>query len=128
MDEAAYPGMTADEVKAARAKRVAPFNGLNAHAYLQDVQLPTYLPRQGAVIETPAHAAPAGPEVLDAVTAMLRIVGAIGRNLSAEENAFFVKRYGDGVPEDQVAALIAQYQAPVVADEPIRAAGGLRAV
>lgn len=128
MDEAAYPGMTADEVKAARAKRVAPFNGLNAHAYLQDVQLPTYLPRQGAVIETPAHAAPAGPEVLDAVTAMLRIVGAIGRNLSAEENAFFVKRYGDGVPEDQVAALIAQYQAPAVADEPIRAAGGLRVV
>lgn len=71
-------------MKAARAKRVAPFNGLNAHAYLQDVQLPTYLPRQGAVIETPAHAAPpAVPEV----TAMLRIVGAIGRNLSAEENA-----------------------------------------
>ena len=62
------------------------------------------------------------------MTAMLRIVGAIGRNLSAEENAFFVKRYGDGVPEDQVAALIAQYRAPVVADEPIRAAGGLRAV
>lgn len=31
-----------------------------------------------------------------------------------------MKRYGDGVPEDQVAALIAQYRAPVVADEPIR--------
>lgn len=128
MDEAAYPGMTADEVKAARAKRVAPFNGLNAHAYLQDVQLPVYLPRQGSAIETPAHAAPAGPELIDAVTAMLRIVGAIGRHLSAEENAFFMKRYGDGVPEDQVAALIAQYQAPAVADEPIRAAGGLRVV
>ena len=59
---------------------------------------------------------------------VLRIVGAIGRNLTAEENAFFVKRYGDGVPEDQVAALIAQYQAPAMADQPMRAAGGLRAV
>lgn len=128
MDEAAYPGLSADEVKAARAKRVAPFNGLDAHSYLRDVQLPTYLPRQGAAIETPAYATPAGPELIDAVTAMLRIVGAIGRNLSAEENAFFMKRYSDGVPEDQVAALIAQYQAPADADEPIRAAGGLRVV
>ncbi|MDR6767504.1 transposase InsO family protein [Acidovorax delafieldii] len=129
MDEAAYPGMTADEVKAARAKRATPFEGkLDSHGYLQDVAMPAYLPRQGSAIDTPAHAAPAGPELIDAVTAMLRIVSAIGRNLSAEENAFFMKRYSDGVPEDQVAALIAQYQAPAVADEPIRAAGGLRVV
>lgn len=129
MDEAAYPGMTADEVKAARAKRATPFDGkLNSHGYLQDVAMPVYMPRLGSAIETPAHAAPAGPELIDAVTAMLRIVSAIGRNLSAEENAFFMKRYGGGVPEDQVAALIAQYQAPSVAEEPIRAAGGLRVV
>ncbi len=129
MDEAAYPGMTADEVKAARAKRATPFGGqINAHGYLQDIQMPAYLPRQGTEIETPAHAAPAGPEMLDPVTAMLRIVGAIGRHLSADENAFFMKRYAEGVPEDQVAALIAQYQAPAMADQPMRAAGGLRAV
>lgn len=128
MDEAAYPGMTADEVKAARAKRVAPFNGLNAHAYLQDVQLPTYLPRQGSAIDTPAHAAPAGPEMLAPELAMLRIAPAIGRNLTPEEHAFFMKRYEGGVPEDQVAALIAQYRAPAEADQPMRAAGGLRAV
>lgn len=128
MDEAAYPGMTADEVKAARAKRATPFEGkMNSHGYLQDVVMPSYLPRQGSTIETPAHAAPAGPELLDPVTAMLRIVGAIGRHLTVEENAFFMKRYQDGVPEDQVEALIAQYQAS--ADEqPMRAAGGLRAV
>lgn len=128
MDEAAYPGMAADEVKAARSKRVTPFNGLNAHGYLRDIELPAYLPRQGTAIETPAHAAPAGPELIDAVTAMLRIVAAIGRNLSPQENAFFMKRYEGGVPEDQVAALIAQYQAPAVVDEPLQAAGGLRAV
>lgn len=128
MDEAAYPGMTAEQVKAARDKLVTPFGGqMKAHTFLKDVELPAYLPRQATAIETPAHAAPAGPELLDPVTAMLRIVGAIGRNLTAEENAFFMKRYADGVPEDQVEALIAQYQAPAE-DQPMRAAGGLRAV
>ena len=39
-----------------------------------------------------------------------------------------MKRYEGGVPEDQVAALIAQYRAPAEADQPMRAAGGLRAV
>jgi hypothetical protein len=127
MDGVAYPGMNADEVKTARAKRATPFEGkLDAHSYLQDIKLPAYLPRQGTAIETPTHAAPAGPEMLDPVTAMLRIAGAIGRNLSPEENAFFMRRYDAGVPEDQVDALIAQYQAPV--DQPLRAAGGLRAV
>ncbi|GKT19750.1 DDE-type integrase/transposase/recombinase [Acidovorax sp. SUPP2522] len=129
MDEAAYPGLSVDEVKAARAKRATPFGGqLNAHGYLKDVALPAYLPRQGAEIATPAHAAPAGPELLDPVTAMLRIVKAIGRHLAPEENAFFMKRYEAGVPEDQVDALIAQYAGLDEAPQPMRAAGGLRAV
>lgn len=128
MDAAAYPGLSVDEVKAAKAKRATPFAGaLNAHGYLHDIELPAYLPRQGEVIEMPAHAAPAGPELLDPTTAMLRIAAEIGRNLTAQENAFFRQRYADGVPEDQVSALIAQYLAPAQ-DEPMRAAGGLRAV
>ena len=58
---------------------------------------------------------------------MLRIADAISRNLSPEESAFFMRRYADGVPEDQIDALIASYQAPEV-EQPQRAAGGLRAV
>ncbi len=129
MDEAAYPGLSVDEVKAARSKRATPFEGkLNAHSYLHDVELPAYLPRQGSAIDTPAHAAPVGPEMLAPEMAMLRIAPAIGRNLTPEEYTFFMRRYADGVPEDQVAALIAQYQAPAEVDQPMRAAGGLRAV
>ena len=129
MDEAAYPGMTGDEIKAARDKRATPFGGkMDTHGYLQHIEHPAYLQRQGSEIDTPAHAAPVGPEMLAPEMAMLRIAPAIGRNLTPEEYAFFMRRYADGVPEDQVAALIAQYQAPAEVDQPMRAAGGLRAV
>lgn len=124
MDEAAYPGLTVDEVKAARAKRKTPFeNKLVAHTHLQDVELPAYLPRQGTEI---LPSAPAPVAVISAVDAMLRVRGAIGRNLSSEEHTFMTARYSAGVREDQIDALIAQFLAPEQA--PIRAAGGLRAV
>jgi len=127
MDALAYPGMTADEVAAARQKRTTPFEGkIVSHGYLKAVEQPTYLQRPGSTIETPAHLTPK-VELLDATAAMLRIVNAIGRYLTAEEHAFLSARYADGVPEDQVATLVAQFSAPVER-EPIRAVGGLRAV
>lgn len=85
------------------------------------------MPRASTEIETPAHAGSAPVPMLDAVAAMLRIAPAIGRNLSADEYAFFTRRYADGVPEDQIDALIEQYQQPAE-EAPMRAAGGLRAV
>ncbi|MBB1601558.1 DDE-type integrase/transposase/recombinase [Variovorax sp. UMC13] len=127
MDAKAYPGMDADEVKAARDKKTAPFEGkLVAHSYLKDIEQPTYLPRAGSEIEAPAHVR-IEPTKLDAVDAMLRVAKGIGRYLTADENAFMTARYAEGVPEDQIEALIAQFTAPVQA-EPMRAAGGLRAV
>lgn len=128
MDAKAYPGMDADEVKAAREKKAAPFEGkLVAHSYLQDVELPTYLPRNGTEIETPAHAQTAlSPTMLDATEAMLRLREGIGRNLTGDEYSFMTARYADGVPEDQIDALVQQFTAPV--EQPMRAAGGLRAV
>lgn len=126
MDEAAYPGLSADEIKKARQKRVTPFEGkLKAHSYLQDVELPAYLPRTGTEIATPSHAS-AAPALLEATDAMLRLVNGIGRNLTPDEFAFMTARYSEGVPEDQIDALIAQFLAPV--EQPLRAAGGLRSV
>jgi len=127
MDARAYPGMNEDEVKAARNKKAAPFEGkLVAHSYLQDVAMPTYLPRAGTEIEAPAHAK-AEPVKLDAIDAMLRLVRGIGRNLDAQEYTFLTARYSDGVPEDQIDALIAQFATPAQV-EPMRAAGGLRSI
>ncbi|MEO6917633.1 MAG: integrase [Collimonas sp.] len=127
MDTLAYPEMDADEIKKARNKKATPFaTKLNAHSYLQDVALPTYLPRQGAAIDTPDHLKPE-IAMLTATAAMLRFVAGIGRHLTDEENAFLSARYADGVPEDQIAALIEQFINPAQA-APQRAVGGLRAV
>jgi len=129
MDALAYPGMNADEVKAARNKKVTPFgNRLDAHSYLQKIELPAYLPRQGAEIEAPAHLQVEVP-TLTATAAMLRIVDGIGRYLTDQENAFLRQRYAGGVPEDQIEALIAQFTNPAQDAAPLVAAGGgLRAV
>jgi hypothetical protein len=127
MDALAYPGLNVDEVTAARQKRATPFEGkLVSHGYLQDVAQPAYLQRPGTVIATPAHLTPQ-VELLDATAAMLRLAQDIGRFLTADEHAFLSARYADGVPEDQIKTLVAQFTAPL-GPIPIRAAGGLRVV
>lgn len=122
MDELAYPELDANQ---ARSKQIAPFGGtLNAHGHLKDIELPTYLPRQGSTIDTPAHLRTELP-VLSAMQAMLRIAEAIGRNLTQAENTWLRSTFKEGVPEDQVSALIDQFSRPafVPAGNP-----GLRAV
>ena len=127
MDALAYPDMTADEVKKARNKKATPFaNKLDAHSYLEKVELPTFLPKQGQDIEAPAHLKIAAPK-LSAVAAMLRIVDAIKRHLTEEENAFLQARYAEGVPEDQIDALIDQFINPAQSTPKV-ANGGLRLV
>lgn len=112
MDALAYPEKDAEAVKRARARKETPFAGvLDAHSHLKDVAVPTYLPKASTEIEPPAHVSPV-PVLLDAIGAMLRIVDALGRNLSADEHRFFSLRYGKGVPEDQIDTLIAQFKNP----------------
>ncbi|UBQ43977.1 integrase [Comamonas thiooxydans] len=128
MDELAFPGQDADQ---ARQKKVVPFGGaIKSHSYLKDVEQPSYLQRPGVEIEAPAHAAPAAPRMLDSTVVMLRVRSELGRNLTAEENQFMTARFAGGVPEDQLDALIDQFKNPPQAQDvqPLRAAGGLRAV
>ena len=125
MDELAFPGQDA---AAARQKKVVPFGGdIKAHSYLTEVQLPTYLQRPGTDIATPAHAQ-ATPMLVSVVSVLLRIRGELGRNLTNDEHSFMYARFKDGVPEEQVQALIEQFKNPMATEQPVRAAGGLRAV
>ncbi|WP_324622704.1 integrase [Delftia lacustris] len=127
MDALAFPGQDAE---AARQLKVVPFGGeIKAHSYIKDVELPAFLQRPGVEIAAPAHAAPAAPELMNPVDVMLRIRAELGRNLTAEENAFMTQRFAGGVPQEQVQALIEQFKNPAHAEpQPLRAAGGLRAV
>lgn len=110
MDALAYPGLDAEGIKRARERKETPFGaGLDAHSHLQDIALPTYFPRTGSEIEAPAHVL-APVETLDAIGAMLRIVDAVGRNLSPEEHTFLSRRLADGVTEAQLQALITQFR------------------
>ncbi|MFS4552637.1 integrase [Comamonas resistens] len=128
MDELAFPDQDADK---ARQKKVVPFGGeIKAHSYLKEVEQPSYLQRPGVEIATPEHAQPAAPRMLDSTVVMLRVRSELGRNLTAEENQFMTARFAGGVPEDQLDALIDQFKNPPQAQDvqPLRAAGGLRAV
>lgn len=127
MDTLAYPGMNVDEVKKARNKKVTPFgNKLDAHSYLEKIALPTFLPKQGSDIEAPTHLK-SEAQKLTAIAAMFRIADAIKRNLTDEENIFLQARYADGVPEDQIDALIDQFINPAQ-PMPKVANGGLRLI
>ncbi|MDP3847556.1 MAG: integrase [Pseudomonas sp.] len=124
MDELAYPEQNA---KQARAKQVAPFGGkLDAHEHLKQIEHPTYLQRLGSTIDTPEHLRSDAPK-LSSMQAMLRIADAIGRNLTQAENTWLRNSFKDGVPEDQVQALIEQFTRPAIV-APASTTGGLRAV
>ncbi len=124
MDELAYPQQDA---KQARSKQVVPFGGaLDSHEHLKHIEHPTYLQRQGSTIDTPEHLR-ADESKLTAMAAMLRIAEAIGRNLTQAENTWLRNSFKEGVPEDQVQALIEQFTRPAPV-APVSISGGLRAV
>lgn len=124
MDEQAYPGLSADEVKAARAKRVTPFEGeLNAHSYLQDVELPVYLPRRGTAHDLTAPKLELAP--LTPVEAAKQLKAKLGDAWTAERFAWLAQRFPGGVPQDQLDAIAAELAGPLADHkQALRAVGG----
>ncbi|MBB5198465.1 integrase [Glaciimonas immobilis] len=115
-----------DAAASRKAKKLAFGGRINPYKRIEDTPLPAYIPRKGEQLEI-ANPVQVDVPMLTAPAAMLRIVRGIDRYLSDEENAFFSARYAGGVPEDQIAALIAQFS-NVEQDVPRLAVGGLRAV
>ena len=130
MDEQAYPGLSADEIKAARAKRVTPFEGeLKAHSYLQDIELPTYLPRRGTAHDLVAPKLELPPlSLVEAAKQIKSRVEAAGGEWKPEHFKWLAQRYPDGVPQEQLDAIVAELTGPRAgAHKPlqiIRAAAG----
>lgn len=130
MDEQAYPGMAADEIKAARAKRVTPFEGeLKAHSYLQDIELPTYLPRRGTAHDLVAPRVELPPlSLVEAAKQIKPRVEAAGGEWKPEHYGWMAQRYPAGVPQDLLDTIVAELSGPRAgAHKPLqllRAAGG----
>ncbi|KUM03506.1 DDE-type integrase/transposase/recombinase [Chromobacterium subtsugae] len=114
MDGQAYPGMSAEEVKAARAKKATPFDGaLNTHSYLQDVELPAYLPRRGTEHALAAPAIEYPPlTLIEAAKQLKQRVTAAGGEWTQDRFQWLAQRYPAGVPEDQLAAIVAELTSP----------------
>ncbi|AVG15360.1 integrase [Chromobacterium vaccinii] len=114
MDGQAYPGMSAEEVKAARAKKVTPFDGaLNTHSYLQDIELPAYLPRRGTEHALAAPAIEYPPlTLIEAAKQLKQRITAAGGEWTQDRFQWLAQRYPAGVPEDQLAAIVAELTSP----------------
>lgn len=127
--ERSIMGVATDaEAEAARKVQALPFGGrIDPLRAAREAELPTAIPKRGEALALTTRAAPIEPERLTGTEAMLRIVAAIRRSLTPEEHAFMAARYAEGVPEDQIDALIAQFLA-LPADDKQQAAGGLRSV
>ncbi|MGQ0708732.1 MAG: integrase [Rhodoferax sp.] len=130
MDGQAYPGLSVDEVKAARAKRVTPFEGeLKAHSYLQDIELPTYLPRRGTAHELAAPRVEFPPlSHVEAAKLLKAKLEALGGAWNVEHFQWLAQRFPEGVPQEQLDAIAAELSGPRAGlHKPLqllRAAGG----
>ncbi|UTH73949.1 integrase [Chromobacterium sp. IIBBL 290-4] len=123
MDEQAYPGLSTAEAEAARAKRVTPFEGgLKAHSYLQDIELPSYLPRRGTEHALAAPAIEYAPlTLIEAAKQLKQSVTAAGGEWTQDRFQWLAQRYPAGVPEDQLAAIVAELTSPAAgAKSPLR--------
>ena len=113
IDQVAYPDMTADEIKKAKQKSVAPFGGeLNTLSYLDDIDHPAYFKQKGNEIKTPEHLK-LSTSTLTLTAALMRITSEIGRKLTTDENKWLSARYKDGVSEDSLDSLIHTFKTPV---------------
>ncbi|MEJ1496358.1 MAG: integrase [Candidatus Sedimenticola sp. (ex Thyasira tokunagai)] len=103
-DKVAYPDKDLEEIEKAKAKKEAPFGGLNAHSHLGEVYIPDYMNRPGTELNVPERAS-VEIKPLSLIQACRALVGILGRKLEADENAWIRELYPEGVPEEELPAL-----------------------
>lgn len=129
MDGQAYPGLSADEVKTARAKRVTPFGGeIKSHSYLQDVELPTFIPRRGTSHDLSVTVELPTLSHVEAAKHIKPKIETLGGEWTGERFRWLQQRYPAGVPHNELDAIIAdltgEHAGTHQALHLVRAAGG----
>jgi hypothetical protein len=124
---------TADEAALAKEKGALAFGGkVDAFKAAREAQLPAFLPKRGTPLAAPLRDVQA-PRI-STVAATKRVREALQRLGQADRfgphvYAWLNERYGaEGVPDDALDALVAQFAAPAVDSAATAQPGGLRAV
>ncbi|MGK2899986.1 MAG: hypothetical protein ACSLE9_15100 [Burkholderiaceae bacterium] len=119
---------TIDEAKQARKRHEQAYAGMvDAMADVRATPMPSYLPRQGTAMDAPVRTVLA--TVLTVVEACKRLRGELGDAYSPQVYAWVAAKFPDGVPEDRLASICAQFTQTAAAP-PDQATGtdGLRVV
>ena len=114
LDAAAYPQAdpatavdATEHARRSRQKNVTPFSGqLDAHGHLAGLHGPVYQPPRGAevAVQAPEEALPPVP----LVRALGRLREAWGRPITREEARWLGSRYGESIPETELARLLTE--------------------
>ena len=119
---------TLEEANKLRKKHAQAFGGrIDPMADVNQAELPTYMPRRGT--DLPATARRIEAVALTHVEAAKALKRALGDSYSPQVYSWLTQRFPDGVPEDQLDSIAAQFAAPPAAindaDAPVM---GLRVV
>lgn len=116
--------------EAARKAKALPFGGqLDPYKHIDDATLPTYLPRRGTAHDLVAPKVELPPmSLVEAAKQIKPRVESAGAEWTADRFRWLQQRYPDGVPQEQLDAIVAELTGPRAgAHKPlqiIRAAAG----
>ncbi|KVU58850.1 DDE-type integrase/transposase/recombinase [Burkholderia cepacia] len=121
---------TPAEAEAARKGKALPFGGrLDPYKHLDEADLPTYLPRRGTEHDLVAPRVELAPlTLIEAAKQIKAAVEAAGVDWSADRFRWLQQRYPDGVPQEQLDAIVAELTGPRAGQQQplqlVRAAAG----
>jgi hypothetical protein len=106
-DAVAYPGLDQAGIEKAKAKNAVPFEGrIDAHSYLAEVYLPTYLDRPGTALEVD-NPVRVQARSLNATDLCAELIRRLGPAWVPDMGAAIFGAYPEGAPETDIPALAA---------------------
>lgn len=112
-----------DAARARKAHQQAYAGLVDPMADVRATPVPSYLPRRGTALDTPAVRTMV-PVQLPVVEACRRLKQMMGEAYTPQVYSFVADKFRDGVPEDLLPEIAAQFLQPAAGATPLRAVGG----
>lgn len=112
MDRLAYPGLSDDEIKKAKKKKITPFNGeIDSLSHIANLNLPAAITPKGETFTVPDQFTPETRKPLSPLDLKIAVTNALGRDLEGFE--FDVLAGYEAVYSEDVAAIVAELHSGV---------------